>query len=122
MRDATAQKMFSYIFFCDSNILEVLASNVPTVGFRFSHGTASGFLMERLPLFSWNGFQFSHGTASAFPMERLTVCPRNGIRFSHRTAYGLLVERLTQTSYYSRHVNTYRNTGPAREHLYTADT
>ena len=64
--------MFSSIFFCDFNFVEGVGfqrsySRLPVFswnGFRFSHGTASGFLMERLPVFSWNGFWFSHGTST----------------------------------------------------------
>ena len=70
-----------------------MASEIPRVGARFGHGTVHGLVMERCPVSSWNGARTAEVGADA----DLAV-----------TTY----DTLTRV----------RNTGPAGEDLYNANT
>ena len=71
----------------------IFVSQISRVGLWFPYGTVLGFLMERCPVSSWNGARTAEVGADA----DLAV-----------TTY----DTLTRV----------RNTGPADEHLYNANT
>ena len=74
--NASAKKTYYFIVFSPIQILrKVFASNVTTVGLRFSHGTAYGFPMNRLTVSHGTAYDFAEFVGFQRSYNRLTVFP-----------------------------------------------